>query len=306
MCPKLTCARISYSPQFDALNDLLTGRETLTMYARLRGIPPENIAAVVDWTVRHMQLSRWADRVSRVYSGGNKRKLSVAIALLGRSELIFLDEPTAGIDFVARKFLWNLITGVVKGGRCVILTSHAMDECQALCSRLAIMVNGRFRCLGSPQHLKSLYGEGYTVIAKVKGSPPDTDPLTKFMAAQFPGSGLKECHNGYVRYQIPTAQMPPLSMLFEQLERAKASLGLEDYSISQTSLDQIFCNFAAEQVDSDDGIAVVAQTHSHVLNPLFDESAAMGRDEKQLEPEYLEISPAGMATAHAEDEDVIV
>merc|ERR1712232_1547743 len=90
---------------------------------------------------------------------------------------------------------------------------------------------------------------GYTLIAKVGGAPPDPQPLTKLMKQRFPTASLEECHNGYVRYQIPSANMPPLSSLFQFMEGAKDNVGLEDYSISQTSLDQIFCNFAAAQRD---------------------------------------------------------
>lgn len=87
-----------YCPQFDALNDLLTGRETLTMFARVRGIAESEVSGIVSWTLQHMQLDAWADRVTRSYSGGNKRKLSVAITLLGNPPIIFLDEPTTGMD----------------------------------------------------------------------------------------------------------------------------------------------------------------------------------------------------------------
>ena len=137
------------------------------MFARLRGIPEKDISRIVSWTLRHMQLDTWADRETRSYSGGNKRKLSVSITLLGNPPIIFLDEPTTGMDPKARRFLWNQITAIVHSGRSVVLTSHSMEECEALCTRLGIMVDGQFRCLGSPQHLRSKYGSGYTLIVKV-------------------------------------------------------------------------------------------------------------------------------------------
>ena len=81
-----------YCPQeVDALNGLLTGRESLAMYCRLRGIPEPEIPNLVQWSIEKMQLQRWADRVAQVYSGGNKRKLSIAIALLGKSSMVALD-----------------------------------------------------------------------------------------------------------------------------------------------------------------------------------------------------------------------
>ena len=90
-----------------------------------------------------------------VSSGGNKRKLSTAIALVGNPRIVLLDEPTTGMDPTTRRYLWNVVIGVVEEGRRVVLTSHSMEECEALCTRLAIMVNGSFKCLGGVQHLKN-------------------------------------------------------------------------------------------------------------------------------------------------------
>ena len=88
-------------------------------------------------------------------SGGNKRKLSTAIALVGNPPIVLLDEPTTGMDPTTRRYLWDVLTGIVQEGRSIVLTSHSMEECEALCTRLAIMVNGSFKCLGSIQHLKN-------------------------------------------------------------------------------------------------------------------------------------------------------
>lgn len=256
--------RMGYCPQFDALCDLLTGRETLYLYARLRGIPESAIPELVDWTIEHLQLKRWADRVTKSYSGGNKRKLSVGVAMLGTPPVLFLDEPSAGLDPNARRFLWDLITEIVKAGRSVVLTSHSMEECEALCNRLAIMVNGAFKCIGSPQHLKSKYGDGYTMIMKVRGSSEQVAAIQRFVEDSFPGARCAEAHNGYIRYALPDARMVPLSTLFAKLEECKRLHNLEDYSISQTSLDEIFCNFAQQQ-DDDANLADAAHQENTAM-----------------------------------------
>ncbi|KAH9491700.1 ATP-binding cassette sub- A member 1 [Bulinus truncatus] len=157
---------MGYCPQFDALDPLLTGREHLEFYARIRGISSKDVKHVADWAIKRLGLIRYGDKISSSYSGGNKRKLSTAIALIGNPPIIFLDEPTTGMDPGARRFLWNCINNIVKSGRSVVLTSHSMEECEALCSRLAIMVNGTFQCLGSVQHLKNRFGNGYTIILR--------------------------------------------------------------------------------------------------------------------------------------------
>ncbi|EEC08268.1 hypothetical protein IscW_ISCW018772, partial [Ixodes scapularis] len=161
---------IGYCPQFDALYDELTAKEHLRLYARFRGIPVKEENRVIEWTLQKLGLTSYADRVVGTYSGGNKRKLSTAIALLGGPPVIYLDEPTTGMDPYTRRFLWDLIQDLVRGGRSVILTSHSMEECEALCTRLAIMVNGHFKCLGSIQHLKNRFGEGYCITARTKGA----------------------------------------------------------------------------------------------------------------------------------------
>ena len=81
------------------------------------------------------------------------------------------DEPTAGMDPEARRHVWNAISRIQKSGTSVVLTSHLMEECEALCTKLGVMVRGRFKCLGSPQHLKNRLGEGYTIQAKIPWSP---------------------------------------------------------------------------------------------------------------------------------------
>merc|ERR1711953_700769 len=157
---------LGYCPQFDALNPLLTGREHLRLYARLRGLSEASVNKYTEWCLKRLGLAPYADRAAGTYSGGNKRKLSTAIALIGRPSMVFLDEPTSGMDPGARRFLWNCVLEMIRGGQSVILTSHSMEECEALCTRLAIMVNGTFKCHGSIQHLKNRFGSGYTLTLR--------------------------------------------------------------------------------------------------------------------------------------------
>ena len=158
--------RMGYCPQFDALIDLLTGEETLFMYARLRGVVESLIPQLVDALIDLMNLRKHAKKPVYAYSGGNKRKLSAALALIGDPAIIFLDEPTTGMDPKARRHFWNAIAQFRDHGKPIILTSHSMEECEALCTRLAIMVNGKFKCLGSIQHLKSKFGAGKSTSAR--------------------------------------------------------------------------------------------------------------------------------------------
>uniref|UniRef100_A0A4W6CX94 ATP-binding cassette, sub-family A (ABC1), member 1A n=1 Tax=Lates calcarifer TaxID=8187 RepID=A0A4W6CX94_LATCA len=241
---------MGYCPQFDAINDLLTGREHLEFYAILRGVPEKEVCEVAEWGIRKLGLVKYVDKAAGSYSGGNMRKLSTAIALIGGPPVVFLDEPTTGMDPKARRALWNAILSIIKEGRSVVLTSHSMEECEALCTRMAIMVNGRFRCLGSVQHLKNRFGDGYTIILRVAGPDPDLRPVMEFIEQELPGSTLKEKHRNMLQYQLPSS-LTSLARIFSLLSKNKEALSIEDYSVSQTTLDQVFVNFAKDQSDED-------------------------------------------------------
>ncbi|KAJ8339827.1 hypothetical protein SKAU_G00344600 [Synaphobranchus kaupii] len=241
---------MGYCPQFDAHNDLLTGREHLEFYAILRGVPEKEVCEVAEWGIRKLGLVKYVDKAAGSYSGGNMRKLSTAMALIGCPPVVFLDEPTTGMDPKARRALWNCILSIIKEGRSVVLTSHSMEECEALCTRMAIMVNGRFRCLGSVQHLKNRFGDGYTIILRVAGLDPDLGPVMRFIEAELPGSTLKEKHRNMLQYQLPSS-LTSLARIFNILAKNKQWLHIEDYSVSQTTLDQVFVNFAKDQSDED-------------------------------------------------------
>nr|XP_043900156.1 phospholipid-transporting ATPase ABCA1 isoform X1 [Solea senegalensis] len=241
---------MGYCPQFDAISDLLTGQEHLELYARLRGVPEESVSKVAQWGVKKLGLTHYAEQEAGGYSGGNKRKLSTAISLIGAPPVIFLDEPTTGMDPKAKRFLWNCILSVTKEGRAVVLTSHSMEECEALCTRMAIMVNGRFQCLGSVQHLKNRFGDGYTLNLRLSdaNSNPDSCPVSAYMKNSFPSIELKERHHNVLQYQLPSHACC-LAQVFDVLANNYGEVGIEDFSVSQTTLDQVFVNFAKEQTD---------------------------------------------------------
>uniref|UniRef100_A0A8I6AQZ2 ATP binding cassette subfamily A member 3 n=1 Tax=Rattus norvegicus TaxID=10116 RepID=A0A8I6AQZ2_RAT len=237
--------RMGYCPQFDALLDHMTGREMLVMYARLRGIPERLIDACVENTLRGLLLEPHANKLVKTYSGGNKRKLSTGIALIGEPAVIFLDEPSTGMDPVARRLLWDTVARARESGKAIVITSHSMEECEALCTRLAIMVQGQFKCLGSPQHLKSKFGSGYSLQAKVRseGKQEVLEEFKAFVDLTFPGSVLEDEHQDMVHYHLPGCDLS-WAKVFGILEKAKEKYGVDDYSVSQISLEQVFLSFA--------------------------------------------------------------
>ncbi|XP_076469399.1 phospholipid-transporting ATPase ABCA3-like [Babylonia areolata] len=246
---------MGYCPQFDALLDTMTGRETLQMYARLRGVPSQHIETVVDKLIDIMMLEPHKDKQAGYYSGGNKRKLSTAIALVGDPPFLLLDEPSAGVDPAARRQLWNVLSRVRASGRTLVLTSHSMEECDALCTRIAIMVNGVFKCLGSPQHLKNKFGQGYTLVVKMglreDGLLAPTQPVVDVVQANFRGASVFDGMQGFVHFQVPD-ESAHVADVFSLMERAKMELQVEDYSVHQTTLEQVFLTFTRKQAPPKD------------------------------------------------------
>ncbi|KAK4412941.1 ABC transporter A family member 1 [Sesamum alatum] len=158
--PKAARHHIGYCPQFDALLEFVTVREHLDLYARIKGVEEYQLDRVVTEKLVEFDLLKHADKPAYALSGGNKRKLSVAIAMIGDPPVIILDEPSTGMDPIAKRFMWEVISRLStrQGKTAVILTTHSMNEAQALCTRIGIMVGGKLRCIGSPQHLKNRFG----------------------------------------------------------------------------------------------------------------------------------------------------
>ncbi|XP_004398889.1 PREDICTED: ATP-binding cassette sub-family A member 3-like [Odobenus rosmarus divergens] len=238
-------SRIGYCPQDDPMLNHMTGQEMLMMYARLRGVPEPDICKYVENFLYAMHLETNADEFVHIYSEGNRRRLNTAIALMGKSSVVFLDEPSTGLDPIARRLLWDTITWMCRRGKAIVITSHSMEECEAFCTRLAIMVKGRFKCLGSPQHLKNKFGNAYTLTAKIKfGNNEDKlEEFKEFMAATFPGNIIHQEHQGIISYYIPKKEIC-WGKVFSILEEAKVLFNLEDYSVSQLTLEQVFLTIA--------------------------------------------------------------
>ncbi|XP_042540867.1 ATP-binding cassette sub-family A member 13 [Dipodomys spectabilis] len=257
---------IGYCPQQDALDDLLTGWEHLHYYCSLRGIPKQCSLEVAADLVRRLHLEAHADKLVATYSGGTKRKLSTALALVGKPDILLLDEPSSGMDPCSKRYLWQTIMKEVHEGCAAVLTSHSMEECEALCTRLAIMVDGKFKCLGSPQHIKNRFGDGYTVKIWLSKEADQPDTISDHLKLHFPGIQFKgQCHN-LLEYHVPKT-WECLADLFKVLENNKTLLNIKHYSINQTTLEQVFINFAGEQqptVQSTPDLSANSQHLSHL------------------------------------------
>ena len=155
---------IGYVPQLLSADGALTGYENLLIFAKLYHIPRSERQNRIHDALEFMGLSEFADKMVREYSGGMIRRLEVAESMLHRPRLLFLDEPTVGLDPIARKTVWDHIQRLRSDyGTTILLTTHYMEEADELCDRVAIMHLGKIAAVGTPAELKASVGEGATL-----------------------------------------------------------------------------------------------------------------------------------------------
>ncbi|CAH1388732.1 unnamed protein product [Nezara viridula] len=240
---------IGYCPQHTALIESLTSKQMLTLFARLRMIPSQYVDKEVKKWITLFGLEEYSDVPSKNYSGGNKRKLNAALAFIGDPFIILLDEPTSGVDPFIRRNLWKVIEACGSYDQAIIISSHSMDECEAVCNRLTIMVGGKMECIGKTQYLKRLYGTGYVI--KITLSPHTDNEITtlkNIIESTFsPHCELKDEHQVLLHYLIRT-NFYKISSLFNIMEGIKNQSNIvNDYIITDSSLEEVFLGFAKNQ-----------------------------------------------------------
>ncbi|XP_054924194.1 phospholipid-transporting ATPase ABCA3-like [Dermacentor andersoni] len=240
-------SQISYCVQLGGLLDKMNAYEYLYLVGRLRGIPENELKRMVDSILSVVDLTEHASMECGVYSGGNRRKLSIAAALLGLQPFVFLDEPYAGVDVVSRNKIFRAVAEIKKRSRTTfVLTSHNMDECEFSCDRLTIMVNGQMMCLGTLQHLREKFGQGYRLEFFFKPTAAvDEVKLKQAVGKLFPGIQLKDAQKNVLSYHL--MQRIPWSKLFTKVGYLQKNFPLEYALVGENTLQDIFLNFAKAQ-----------------------------------------------------------
>ena len=149
----------------------MTVDEHFVFIGKIKGLSNTDIERQKKFLKKALELEEFSNRKAEALSGGNKRKLCCAISLIANPCIEFLDEPTTGVDPIARRSLFKILKHLKRSS--IMLTTHRMDEAEALCDTIAIMINGSFVCFGSPGHLKQKYGQGYQILLTLR---PDQIP----------------------------------------------------------------------------------------------------------------------------------
>jgi ABC-2 type transport system ATP-binding protein len=232
--PEQVRARIGLAGQYAAVDDHLTGRENVELVGRLYGLPRRQARRQAGELLERIGLAEAADRQVKTYSGGMRRRLDLAACLVGRPQVLFLDEPTAGLDPASRRDLWALLGDLVDTGTTVLLTTQYLEEADQLAHRIAVIDHGRLISEGTPEQLKDRVGG-----AVLELTVPDDDraralSTLQTMQAEDPTDNQ---HRGRIVLPAPDGART-LTQALRRLEGA--GITPEDLALRKPTLDDVF------------------------------------------------------------------
>lgn len=245
--PNLYYKSVGYCPQHDIYWRDLTVSEHLKFFEILRGSKGSNLEKKVKKGMAGVRLTNYAKALASSLSGGERRRLSLSMALSGDSKVVLLDEPTTGLDPKVRRMIWDII-GESRAGRLIILTTHSMEEAELLSQNLTIMAHGRLRCLGTPDHLKQKFGgQIFINISSISGQLHSAIEGVKTLLPN--GTSISVVHESSdganARLLFNGTKLDLLQLMMPLLEN-KQKIGIESFGVNQSSLDDVFMNIVKE------------------------------------------------------------
>ncbi len=240
--PALAKQLIGIVSQQNTLDRQLTVWENLYFHGRLFGISASRSRQIADELLEKLQLSKWAKASVYALSGGMAQRLMVARAIFHRPAVLFLDEPTAGLDPQSRLALWEILGELNGEGQTILLTTHYMEEADHLCGRVAIMDHGKILALDTPEALKQTIGADTIVTVKAAG---DGQALAERLAGEIPEVTGTRVLEGGVELHVKDAER-----LVPRVVNAAESGGFElaDLSVSEPSLETVFISLTGKDL----------------------------------------------------------
>jgi ABC-2 type transport system ATP-binding protein len=233
---------IGYVPQERAVDRLLTAREHLELFADLYHLPPDVAAPRIEETLRLVNLGDRVNAPVGKFSGGMKKRVEIACGLLHEPRILFLDEPTLGLDVQSRGLVWDHIRQLKQRGMTVVLNSNYLDEADQLCDRLAIIDQGRLRALGSPQELKrGLGGDIVTVTLEKAVTQPE-----QLREALRSIGGVAEVSVDETTARMALTREAGLNAIVEQVQRAGG--GLQAVHYTHPTLEEVFIHYTGHKI----------------------------------------------------------
>lgn len=229
-------------PQHDLLWETLTGREHLLFYGRLKNLKGAALTQAVEESLKSVNLFHGGvgNKQAGKYSGGMKRRLSVAISLIGDPKVVYMDEPSTGLDPASRNNLWNVVKRA-KQGRAIILTTHSMEEAEVLCDRLGIFVDGSLQCIGNPKELKARYGGSYVFTMTTSSNhEEEVESLVRHLS---PNTNKIYQISGTQKFELPKQEVR-IADVFQAVENAKSRFTVQAWGLADTTLEDVFIKVA--------------------------------------------------------------
>ncbi|KAK9462577.1 uncharacterized protein V1516DRAFT_670618 [Lipomyces oligophaga] len=247
-------------PQFDSI-DHMTAAETLEFYARLRGLKGDEMRHNVDSLIYAVGLTRFRSRMAGKLSGGNRRKLSLGIALMANPTVLLLDEPSSGMDAASKRVMWRTLSKVA-GGRSIVLTTHSMEEASALAVRAGILAKSLL-AVGTCDYLREQYGHAVSVhficASGVGATTEEMNQIYDWACGRFPENDVTVediMYHGQVKLAIDsrgTKSRLDILTIIKAIETAKKNIGVKFYSVNQTSLEEVFLSIVSAHDIAEEG-----------------------------------------------------
>ncbi|XP_059720199.1 ATP-binding cassette sub-family A member 9 isoform X3 [Haemorhous mexicanus] len=274
---------IGICPQLNTQFEVLTVKENLKTFAEIKGIKSKEVEQEVQKILELLDISNVQDTQAEKLSGGQKRKLSIGIAVLGNPQVLFLDEPTAGLDPLSRHRVWSLLREQ-QAGRVILFSTQFMDEADILADRKAFISHGRLKCVGSSLFLKQKWGICYHLRIHVSESC-DLENLTSLVRGYIPNATFSGHTQYELRYKLPLENIDKFPDLFRGLESCSEQ-GIINYGVSMTTLEDVFLRLEGEAMDN--------QKDEHVPGKEWGEAEPGCPEEAR--PGSLLLSDTGMAS----------
>lgn len=237
-------------PQFDILYNYLTAQEHLNLYIKIKNKQKQKYIFNDHkyelendyYLLEKVKLNEVRNKLVETFSGGMKRRLSVAIAFIGNPRIVYLDEPTTGMDPISRRYVWDMIDEA-KRKRVVILTTHSMEEADILGDRIGIMTRGELRCIGSGLRLKRKFGSGFKLSISIKEKKNTNEKYSKLkdIMSSIMKIDIKcEETDSYIHFLIPKDYENEIKNIINVLKNKKNNFVVQDIQISLTPLEEVF------------------------------------------------------------------
>ncbi|HVK22024.1 MAG TPA: ATP-binding cassette domain-containing protein [Actinokineospora sp.] len=231
--------RIGLVGQYAAVDEELSGRQNLVMFARLSRLSPRAAKARADELLERFGLAETGSKRISAYSGGMRRRLDLAAGLLVAPEVLFVDEPTTGLDPAGRREVWDAVRGLVRGGTTVLLTTQYLEEADQLADQISMLARGRVVAGGTPAELKARVGDDWLEL--VPRAESDAARIAQIVA---PWAGA-EIHIAHGRVRVPVADRTS-SLLGAAAALRDAGIPLADLAIRTPTLDEVFIQLTGE------------------------------------------------------------